>query len=125
MKIINTKEAPAPIGPYSQAISVGNILYISGQLGIYSETNQLISNDLQGQTKQIFKNLDSILNAADYKKENVCKVTVYLKDLTTFDEVNTLYCNYYGDHKPTRSTIEVSRLPKDALILIDVIAHKS
>lgn len=125
MRVINTKQAPTAIGPYSQAISVEKTLYTSGQLGVNPETNQLVSNDLQDQTKQIFKNLDSILNAANYKKEDVCKVTIYLKDLTNFNEVNALYGIYFGNHKPSRSTIEVSRLPKDGLILIDMIAHKS
>lgn len=125
MKLITTKEAPAAIGPYSQAVLVNDTLYTSGQLGLEPETGLFATNEIIGQTKQVFKNIDAVLKAAGFKKEDVCKVTVYLKNMSVFSEVNHLYGQFFGEHKPARSTVEVARLPKDGLIEIDLIAHKS
>ncbi|AUD66025.1 hypothetical protein BK011_10115 [Tenericutes bacterium MZ-XQ] len=125
MKYVHTKDAPEAIGPYSQAILEQKTLYTSGQLGIDPKTQNFVSNDIEGQTKQVLKNIESILSSADFKITDVCKVTIYLKDLSVFSIVNEIYQDFFKDHKPARSTIEVSKLPKDGLVEIDVIAQKS
>lgn len=124
MKIINTKNAPAAIGPYSQAILVNNILFTSGQIPINPETNEIVSFDIEEQTKQVLKNIKAILEEAGYNLNDVAKTTIYLKDLQHFGTVNKLYEEFFNGHKPARTTIEVSRLPKDVLIEIDAIALK-
>lgn len=124
MKIINTKNAPAAIGPYSQAILVNNILFTSGQIPINPETNEIVSSDIEEQTKQVLKNIKAILEEAGYNLNDVAKTTIYLKDLQHFGTVNKLYEEFFNAHKPARTTIEVSRLPKDVLIEIDAIALK-
>ncbi|HOA63382.1 MAG: RidA family protein [Acholeplasmataceae bacterium] len=124
MKIINTKNAPAAIGPYSQAILVNNILFTSGQIPINPETNEIVSSDIEEQTKQVLKNIKAILEEAGYNLNDVAKTTIYLKDLQHFGTVNKLYEEFFNGHKPARTTIEVSRLPKDVLIEIDAIALK-
>ena len=125
MKYVHTKEAPEAIGPYSQAILEQKTLYTSGQLGIDPKTQQFVSNDIEGQTRQVLKNIEAILIAEDFKLTDICKVTIYLKDLSVFSTVNEIYQDFFNNHKPARSTIEVSKLPKDGLIEIDVIAQKS
>jgi len=125
MKYVHTNDAPEAIGPYSQAILEQKTLYTSGQLGIDPKTQDFISNDIEGQTKQVLKNIEAILKSTDFKVTDICKVTIYLKDLSVFSVVNRIYQDFFKDHKPARSTIEVSRLPKDGLIEIDVIAQKS
>ena len=124
MKIINTKNAPAAIGPYSQAILVNNILFTSGQIPINPETNEIVSSDIEEQTKQVLKNIKAILEEAGYNLNDVAKTTIYLKDLQHFGTVNKLYEEFFNGHKPARTTIEVSRLPKDVLVEIDAIALK-
>lgn len=124
MKIINTKNAPAAIGPYSQAILVNNILFTSGQIPINPETNEIVSSDIEEQTEQVLKNIKAILEEAGYNLNDVAKTTIYLKDLQHFGTVNKLYEEFFNGHKPARTTIEVSRLPKDVLIEIDAIALK-
>ena len=125
MKYVHTNQAPEAIGPYSQAILEQKTLYTSGQLGIDPKTQAFVSSDIEGQTKQVLKNIEAILNAEDFKITDICKVTIYLKDLSVFSIVNEIYEQFFKKHKPARSTIEVSKLPKDGLIEIDVIAQKS
>lgn len=125
MKYVKTNEAPQAIGPYSQAILNQKTLYTSGQLGIDPKTQEFISNEIKGQTTQALKNIEAILKAEDFTKFEVTKVTIYLTDLSNFSIVNDLYQTFFEDHKPARSTIEVSKLPKEGLIEIDVIAQKS
>lgn len=125
MKYVNTNDAPAAIGPYSQAIINQKTLYISGQLGIDPKTQEFVSNKIKDQTKQVLKNIAAILNSGEFEINDVCKVTIYLTDLSSFTDVNEIYQSFFGDHKPARSTIEVSKLPKNGLIEIDVIAQKS
>jgi 2-iminobutanoate/2-iminopropanoate deaminase len=125
MKYVHTKDAPEAIGPYSQAILEQKTLYTSGQLGIDPKTQDFVSNDIEGQTKQVLKNIESILKAEEFKITDVCKVTIYLKDLSVFNIVNDIYQSFFKEHKPARSTIEVSKLPRNGLIEIDVIAQKS
>jgi 2-iminobutanoate/2-iminopropanoate deaminase len=124
MKYVKTSEAPQAIGPYSQAILNQTTLYSSGQLGIDPKTQEFISNEIKGQTIQALENIEAILKAEDFTKFEVTKVTIYLTDLSNFTIVNELYQTFFEEHKPARSTIEVSKLPKDGLIEIDVIAQK-
>jgi len=123
MKIITTKKAPTAIGPYSQAIIIDNTLYSSGQIPINPISN-LIETDFEKQVLQVFSNINGILESAKYNINDIVKVNVYLKNLNDFNLFNTLYANFFQNHKPVRTTIEVSKLPKDALIEIDFIANK-
>ncbi len=119
---VNSDKAPAAIGPYSQAIKIGNFIYTSGQVGVDPQTSELVSWRLSDQTEQVFKNLKAVLAAAGASLQNVVKTTVFLAHMSDFAEMNGIYAEYFGDNRPARSTIEVARLPKDALIEIEVIA---
>ena len=119
--VISTSEAPAAIGPYSQAIRTGNMLYTSGQLGLDPQTGSL-PEGIQAQTSQALANVDAILKEAGFSKENVVKTTIFLKDMADFGAVNGLYADFFGDHKPARSCVEVARLPKDGLVEIEAVA---
>ena len=121
--IIHTEKAPAAVGPYSQAIQIGNMLFASGQLGLNPETG-LLPEGIESQTEQSLKNVAAILEAAGYAKTDVVKTTVYLASMQDFATVNGIYAAFFGDHKPARSCVEVSRLPKDGLVEIEVIAAK-
>jgi 2-iminobutanoate/2-iminopropanoate deaminase len=124
-KVISTKNAPAAIGPYSQGIMVGNMLFISGQIPVDPASGQIVSGDIREQTRQVMKNVSAILNEAGMTLENVVKTTIFLKDMNKFSDVNEVYKSFFneGDY-PARSTIEVARLPKDVLIEIEAIAIK-
>ena len=119
--IIRTDKAPAAIGPYSQAIKAGNLLFTSGQLGINPETGTL-PEGIEEQAKQSLQNVQAILEAAGCRKTDVVKTVVLLKDLADFARVNEIYAAFFGDHKPARSCVEVARLPKDGLIETEVVA---
>ena len=121
-EIIKTKKAPLTIGPYSQAIKVGNLLFISGQISINPETNKFIDSNIEKQTEQVLKNIKSILEAANSSLRNVVKVTIYLINMDDFLLVNNIYSKYFGESLPARSCVEVSKLPKDANIEIETIA---
>ncbi len=121
--IINTSEAPAAIGPYSQAIRIGDMLFTSGQLGIDPATGKL-ADGIEAQTEQSLKNIAAILEEAGFEKENVMKTTVFLRNMNDFGAVNQIYSAFFGDHKPARSCVEVARLPKDGLVEIEVAAMK-
>lgn len=123
-KIILTHKAPAPIGPYSQAVKVGNILYTSGQVGINPENGQLIVDDLSAETKQVMKNLDVLLHEAEMDFEHVVKTTIYLKDMQMFSEVNKIYSSYFKDNFPARDTVQVAGLPLNANVEISFVAYK-
>jgi len=110
------------IGPYSQAIKMGNLLFVSGQISIKPETNEYIDGDIETQTEQVLENIRAILEAASSSLKNVVKVTVYLRDMEDFALVNKVYSKYFKDSLPARVCVEVSRLPKDAKIEIDAIA---
>ncbi len=122
MKVINTPEAPKAIGPYSQAVVVNGLLFTSGQIAINPKTNQIEAETIEEQTKQVMKNLHALLRASNASFDNVVKTTIFLKDMNTFGTVNEIYGSYFSNHKPARSTVEVSRLPKDVLIEIELIA---
>jgi 2-iminobutanoate/2-iminopropanoate deaminase len=122
---IQTPEAPAAIGPYSQAIRVGDYVFTSGQIAIDPATGQLVSGGIQDQTHRVLQNLRAVLAAAGLDFSRVVKTTVFLKDMTHFSAMNAIYGEYLQTQNspaPARSTVEVARLPKDALIEIDLIA---
>ena len=121
--IINTDKAPAAIGPYSQAIRIEDMLFTSGQLGIDPATGKL-ADGVEAQTKQSLKNIEAILESARFTKTDVVKTTVFIKDMDDFAAVNQVYSDFFGDHKPARSCVEVARLPKDGLVEIEVVAMK-
>ena len=124
MKIIDTKNAPAALGPYSQAIDTGNQLYVSGILGINPSTGNLVGESIQEQTQQVFKSIDAILSAAGYTKQSVVKCTVFLADLKDFAECNKIYADYFGNHKPARACVQVAGMVKNAKVEIDVVCVK-
>ena len=121
--IISTPKAPAAIGPYSQAIRSGAFLFISGQIPIDPESGEMIQGDAGEQAERVLKNLQAILEAAGMGLEDVVKTTLYLKNLGNFEKVNSIYKRYFPNNPPARSTVEVSRLPKDAEIEIEAIAY--
>ena len=122
-RTINSNLAPNPIGSYSQAIISNNFLFISGQIGVNPITNELISNDIYDQLDQLMKNIKNILNSSDCGFENVVKFTVFMSDLEDFDLVNDYFKKVFGKEGfPARSVVEVSKLPKQALIKIDTVA---
>lgn len=121
MKAVQTNQAPAAIGPYSQGIIVNNMLYSSGQIPLTAE-GQMVEGDVKVQTHQVFKNLEAVLVEAGASFETVVKATVFIKDMNDFAAVNEVYGEYFTVSKPARSTVEVARLPKDALVEIEVVA---
>jgi len=121
---ISTKNAPAAIGAYSQAILSNDIIFTSGQLPMDPETGEMVENDIKKQTKQSLDNLKFILNEANSDCNNILKTTIFLSDLNNFSEVNKIYAEYFDGAPPARSCIEVSKLPKDSLIEIEAIAKK-
>jgi 2-iminobutanoate/2-iminopropanoate deaminase len=121
IETITTSQAPAAIGPYSQAVRFGNLLFTSGQIPLTPE-GTLVQGGIEEQTHQVFRNLQAVLGAAEASLANVVKATVFIKDMNQFAAVNEIYASYFGDHKPARSTVEVARLPKDVLVEIELIA---
>jgi len=122
IKPIHTDNAPQAIGPYSQGIRVGEFLFLSGQIPVNPETNEVVENDIVIQTNQVMKNIKAILESQGLSVENIVKTTIFLKDMNQFGAVNEEYAKHLGNHRPARSTVEVCRLPKDVLIEIEVIA---
>lgn len=123
-QLINTENAPEAIGPYSQAVLAGNMLFVSGQLPLVPSTMVFVSDDVQEQTRQCLTNLVTILEAAQFSLTEVVKVTVFLKNMDDFATVNDVYASFFTDHKPARAAVEVARLPKDALVEIEAVAVK-
>jgi 2-iminobutanoate/2-iminopropanoate deaminase len=119
---ILTKEAPAPIGPYSQAIRAGNFLFCSGQIPLDPATNQVVPGDVKAQTKRVMENIAAVLAAGGASFDQVAKTTIYLKSMGDFPSVNEIYGAYFKGVAPARSTVEVARLPKDVLVEIEVLA---
>ena len=123
-KVIYSASAPEPIGPYSQAIQAGNLLFVSGQVAIQKNTGNIITSTIQEETHQVMKNLSEILTAAGFDFSHVVKCTIFLKDMNNFPEVNEVYGSYFQKEPPARETVEVSRLPKDVHVEISCIAVK-
>lgn len=122
MQMINTDKAPKAIGPYSQAIKYENLIFISGQIAIDPKTQELIKSDIKKQTERIMENIKAILEEAGLSLNHVIKTTIYLKNINDFPALNEVYGKYFTEHKPARATIEVSNLPKGALVEIEAIA---
>jgi len=121
-EIISTKDAPQAIGPYSQAIKANGLVFTSGQVAIDPATQQVIEGDVAAQTDRVLRNLSEILEAAGSGLGKVVKATVFLKNMSEFAVMNSVYGKYFNTAPPARSTVEVARLPKDVLVEIDVIA---
>lgn len=121
-EIIETKNAPKPIGPYSQAIRAIGLVFVSGQIPLDPATGQVAGGDIASQTRQALNNLAAILKEAGSGLEKVVKTTAFLANLDDFDRFNQVYGEFFGDSKPARATVQVARLPKEVLIQIDAIA---
>lgn len=124
-KIIKTIHAPAPIGPYSQAVQFGHTLYLSGQIAIDPETGQLNNADLETETHQVMKNIRAILSEAGYDLSDVVKTSIFLSDMVFFQRVNQVYATYFSENFPARETVQVAGLPLKVNVEISVIAVKS
>ncbi len=120
--VIATKDAPAAVGPYSQAIRAGNMVFLAGQLPIDPKTGNLNTGSIEDQTRQALDNLKAILAASNMSMDNIVSTTVYVKDLNDFAKMNTVYGTYFKDKPPARATVQVQRLPKDAALEISAIA---
>jgi 2-iminobutanoate/2-iminopropanoate deaminase len=121
--VVSTTHAPSAIGPYSQAIQVGNFLFVSGQIPINPATGQLIEDTgIQAQTRRVLDNLQAIVSAAGGSLENVVRTTVFLRDMNDFAEMNSVYAEYFQSAPPARSTVQAARLPRDVAVEIDCIA---
>ena len=124
-KIIFTEKAPAPIGPYNQAVLVGNMLYTSGQIAINPTTNELVLENIETETKQVMENLKAVLEAAEMTFENVIKVSIFISDMNNFSKINTIYGAYFNEATaPARETVQVAGLPKKVNVEISAIAVK-
>lgn len=124
-KIINTTKAPAPIGPYNQAVLVGNMLYTSGQIALHPETMELVLDDIKTETKQVMENMKAVLKAADMTFENVIKSSIFISDMHNFSQINEVYSTYFNEATaPARETVEVANLPKFVNVEISMIAVK-
>ena len=121
-EIVSTDNAPGAIGPYSQAIKAGGMVFCSGQIPIDPATGEFVSNVVSEQTEQVLKNLSEVLAAAGTSLENVVKTTVFLADMNDFVEMNEVYGRFFSDNKPARATVQAARLPRDARVEIDCIA---
>lgn len=123
-QIIQTKEAPAPIGPYNQAILAGDTLYVSGQIALDAQSGELINENITEETHQVMKNLEAILSEAGLGFSNVVKCSIFVKDMGNFATINEAYGMYFKENPPARETVEVARLPKDVNVEISCIAVK-
>jgi len=122
--VVYSKNAPEPIGPYSQAILAGNILFVSGQIAIQKSTGLLLTAHIEEETQQVMANLGEVLNAAGMNFSNVVKTSIFLKEMNNFPEVNSVYGRFFTQDPPARETVEVARLPKDVNVEISCIAIK-
>lgn len=121
-EIISTENAPSAIGPYSQAVKTGNMVFVSGQIPIDPKTGEFISSEVSEQTEQVLRNLNAVLEAAGSGLNNVVKTTVFLVDMNDFAAMNEIYAKYFSDNKPARATVQAARLPRDARVEIECIA---
>ena len=121
-KVIHTEKAPKAIGPYSQAIQAGDFLFLSGQIPLDPKTGELVKGDIRQQTKQVLENLKGVLESEKLEMKDVVKVTIFLKDIGNFNQVNEVYATYFPSSPPARSTVQVAKLPRDAEIEVEAIA---
>ena len=122
LKPVHTPAAPAAIGPYSQAIVAGNLVFTAGQIPLEPATMQMVPGDVAAQTARVMENIQAVLEAAGASLQTVVRTTVFLTDMNDFNAMNEVYGRYFGDHKPARSTVQVAKLPKDARVEIDTVA---
>lgn len=122
MDTLHTDDAPAAIGPYSQAVSSGGFLYTSGQIGLDPRTGEMVRGGFEAQAKQVLANLKAVLGSAGCTFQDVVKATIYVADMNDFSQLNELYGRAMGDHRPARSTVQAACLPKGALVEIDLVA---
>jgi 2-iminobutanoate/2-iminopropanoate deaminase len=120
--IVLTDRGPKPIGPYSQAVKINGFLYVSGQVALDPKTNEFVGGDIRQQTERVIENLRGIVEAGGSKLNHIVKTTVFLKNMDDFSAMNEIYGKYFSSTPPARSTVQVARLPKDALVEIEVIA---
>ncbi len=123
-KTINTPDAPAPIGPYSQAVLSNDNLYLSGQIALDPDTGELITENIVDETHRVMKNIQAIINAAGLTMDHIIKCSIFIINMDDFAEINEVYGTYFNNEPPARETIEVSRLPKNVNVEISVIAAK-
>jgi 2-iminobutanoate/2-iminopropanoate deaminase len=121
-QIVHTDKAPAAIGPYSQAVHAGKLIFTAGQIPIDPETGGIAGNDIQTQTRQVLENLGAVLSAAGSDLKHVLKTTVFLKNMSDFSGMNAVYAAYFPENPPARSAVEVARLPRDVLIEVECVA---
>jgi 2-iminobutanoate/2-iminopropanoate deaminase len=122
MKFLHSDRAPKAIGPYSQAVRSGSFLYTSGQIPLDPATGEMVTGDFEAMTRRVFENLEAVLESGGASFRNVVKTTVFLKSMADFQVMNGIYTEYFGDHKPARSTVAVAELPKGAPLEIELIA---
>jgi len=120
-KIITTDKAPAAIGPYSQAVQFGNLLFVSGQIALVPQTGEIVDGDIKAQTRQVLENIKAIIEAAGMSLQNVLKCSCFLNSMQDFVKFNEVYDSYFADSLPARETVEVARLPKDVLVEVSAI----
>ena len=125
MDFVATDSAPKAIGPYSQAVVTNGLVYTSGQIALDPASGNLVADSFEAQVRRVFQNLEAVLRGAGSDFGRVLKATVYLTDLANFQTLNSIYAEVFGDHKPARTTVEVSQLPKGAAVEIEIIAHFS
>jgi len=123
-QIINTKEAPAPIGPYNQAVKAGNMLFVSGQIALHPETNQLVKDNIVDETHQVMQNIKHILSAAGMDFSDIVKTSIFITDMNNFSQINEVYGKYFSGYFPARETVQVAALPRAVNVEISVIAAK-
>lgn len=121
-KIINTTNAPAPIGPYSQAVMANGVLYTSGQIAINPATGELVNSSIEAETKMVMENIKAVLTEAGLDFTNIVKCSIFISDMDNFSRINAVYGEYFNENPPARETVEVARLPKDVNVEISVIA---
>ena len=122
MNLLHTDRAPKAIGPYSQAVRAGNLLYTSGQIPLDPETGELVTESFEAMVRRVFDNLAAVLESGGASFRHVVKTTVFLKSMSDFAVLNGIYAEYFGDHKPARSTVAVAELPKGALVEVEMVA---
>jgi 2-iminobutanoate/2-iminopropanoate deaminase len=123
--IINTTQAPAPIGPYSQAVQAGNMLFVSGQIALHPQSGELVLTDIPTETTQVMENIKAILAEAGFDFSHIVKTSIFLKNMGDFAQVNQIYGSFFSDNFPARETIQVAALPKDVNVEISVVAYKA
>ena len=122
--IIKSDNVPNPIGPYSQAVGIGNLIFTSGQIALDADSGMMVNSNIEEETKKVMHNLENLLREAGSSFSKVIKTSIFLKDMEDFVTVNSIYASYFEDNYPARETVQVSRLPKDANVEISMIAYK-